>query len=134
MLTVLLVAAALRPPVAQLTWDDFFSAVQASGVTYSDRVRALDGHRVRVRGYAVLNPPLEHGVLLTRFGHQDPHGVEETDVPFDAVAVLWRSGLATGPVPRRPTVEGILRLGNRDVGPVIVSITLEDATPVMPQR
>jgi hypothetical protein len=92
----------------------------------------LDGHRVRLRGYAVANPPIEGGILLARWEYTDPHEVDETDIPFDAVAVVWRKSINVPLVPRRPTVEGTPRLGNRDVGPVIVSITLEDATPVLP--
>ena len=51
-----------------------------------------------------------------------------------AVAVFWRRSLKLAAIPGRPTFEGVLRLGNRDVGPVIVAITLQDATPVYPQR
>jgi len=116
------------PPV--LTWNDFFVAVSAGGMTYSDVAKHLVGHRVRLRGYSVNNPPIENGVLLTHFPYGDPHEVDETDIPYDAVAVMWRKGLDIPRIPSRPTVEGLLHLGNRDVGPVIVSITLEDATPV----
>jgi len=42
-----------------LTWADFFEKASSSGLTYSARLHALDGKRVRVRGYAILNPPIE---------------------------------------------------------------------------
>jgi hypothetical protein len=131
MLLVLLLTTFSRTPPA-LTWSDFFASVRAGGITYSDVAKHLDGHRVRLRGYSVGNPAIRDGVLLTHFPHEDPHEVEETDVPYDAVAVIWKKGVDIPRVPTRPTVEGVLRLGNRDVGPVIVSITLEDATPVLP--
>ena len=134
--TVLILLAAMSRPAAPptLTWNDFFASVSPTGVTYSDVAKKRENHSVRVRGYAVVTPPLEHGILLTRFPYNDPHEVEETDIPFDAVAVLWRKGIVIPRVPTRPTVEGVLHLGNRDVGPVIVSITLEDATPVYPKH
>lgn len=126
----LLLSVALSTPV--IGWPQFFAKVSAQGLTYSQTLRHLEGHRVRLRGYSVAWPEIEHGVLLTSTPYGDPHEVEETDVPFDAVAVVWRSGLALPPTPRRPTVEGTLRLGNRNAGPVIVAITLEDAVPAPP--
>lgn len=126
----LLLATALSAPVIQ--WPQFFSAVSTRGLTFSSTLRRLEGHRVRLRGYSVAWPEIDRGVLLTAMPYGDPHEVEETDVPFDAVAVVWRDGMALPPTPRRPTVEGTLRLGNRDVGPVIVAVTLDDAVPAPP--
>jgi hypothetical protein len=72
------------------------------------------------------------GLLLTKSSFSDPHAVDETDVPFDAVGILWRTGIALPPVPARPTIEGTLRLGNRTLGEQVVVLTLEDAVPVYP--
>jgi hypothetical protein len=116
-----------------ITWADFFEKVTSSGLTYSAKLQELDGKRVCLRGYAILNPPIEHGILLSRMPYDDPHDVDETDVPFDAVAVLWKKGIAIPPIPSRPTVEGILHLGNYDAGPVIVPLRLDDAVPVYPE-
>ncbi|MBV9493234.1 MAG: hypothetical protein JOZ54_03225 [Acidobacteria bacterium] len=120
--------------VPSLEWGTFHSSMTAQGITFSDPIKALDGQRVRLRGYAVTYPRLDGGLFLTRFEHEDPHGVEEHDLPFDAVGVVWRKGIALPPVPRRPTVEGTLRLGNRRFGEEFVSMTLEDAVPVIPTK
>ena len=110
------------------------AATPSVALFYGDRLKALDGKRVRLRGYSVRFPEVPGGLLLTREAFSDPHAVEETDVPFDAVGVLWRPGLALPPVPDRPTIQGVLRLGNREVGETIVAIAIEDAEPVVPPR
>jgi hypothetical protein len=131
--------ASSRPapsPVPTIDWPDFFASVSIQGVVFSDRVKALEGHRVRLRGYSVTQPSLPGAVFLTRipFVESDPHGPgSELDVPFDAVGVVWRSTLTLPPVPKHPTVEGTLRLGNRTLGDSIVVLTLEDAVPVYPK-
>jgi hypothetical protein len=127
-------SAATPAPAPAIEWEGFHASVGAQGITFSDRLKALDGQRVRLRGYAVTYPRLNGGLFLTRFEHEDPHGVEEHDLPFDAVGVVWRKGVALPPVPRRPTVEGTLRLGNRRFDGDIVSMTLEDAVPVIPAK
>ena len=129
MQTLIIALALFLAPVIQ--YETFYASVRANGLTYTDQMKAWEGKRVRLRGYAVANPPLDGGLFLTRFEHEDPHGVAEYDLPFDAVAVVWRKDLELPPIPRRPTVEGILRLGNRRFSESqIVTITLEDATPV----
>lgn len=124
-------APALPPP--EISWASFFASVTTQGVIFSEQLKALEGQRVRLRGFSVVNPPLPGGLVLTRipFVESDPHGPgAELDLPFDAVGVVWRETIALPPVPRRPTVEGTLRLGNRSLGGQIVVMTLEDAVPV----
>jgi hypothetical protein len=65
---------------------------------------------------------------LSKDPYSDPHDVDETDV--DVVGVVWRKGLPLPPVPGRPTVEGTLRPGNRELGEQMVAIPLENAVPV----
>lgn len=123
------------PAPPTIEWSQFFASVSTQGLVYSDRLKALEGRRVRLRGYSVVRADLPGGLLLThqRFVESDPHSDEdELDIPYDAVGVLWRSGLAIPPVPSRPTVEGTLRLGNQRVGAETVAITLHDAVPVLP--
>ena len=88
---------------------------------------------MRVRGYSISAPRIPGALLLARepFAASD---AEETEIPFDAVAAVWREGIDLPPVPARPTIEGTLRLGNREIGGQIVSITLEDASPVYPGK
>lgn len=126
--------AAAPPPAPSIAWPDFFSRVSTEGLVYSEKLRALEGRRVRLRGFAVTNPPVPGGLIMTRDPYSDPHDVDETDVPYDAVGVLWRKGLAITAVPGRPTVEGTVRLGNHEVGSQIVAILLEDAVPAPPRR
>lgn len=114
-----------------LTWGDFFGRVTPRGAEFTARMRALEGSRVHLRGYSITTPPIEGGVLLSRLPYDDPHEVDETDVPFDAVAVIWRKGVELGPIPRRPTVEGTLRLGTREHSGQMTAISLEDAIPVV---
>lgn len=128
---LLAIASAPGEPPPLLRWSAFFASVATSGVTYSDDLVALEGRRVRLRGYAVGHPSVDGGLFLTHFEHEDPHGVEEHDLPWDAVVVFWREGLEIPPLPRRPTIEGVLRLGNRQVEGTSVTITIEDAAPVV---
>lgn len=117
--------------VPTIRFENFYSSIRAEGLTYSDEMKALDGKRVQLRGYTVGHPKIDGGLLLTRFEHEDPHGVAEHDLPFDSAAVLWRKDIELPEIPRRPTVEGVLRLGNRRFGESqVVTVTLEDATPV----
>ncbi|MFA6958990.1 MAG: hypothetical protein WC538_24220 [Thermoanaerobaculia bacterium] len=120
-------AADGAPP--RIDWPGFFATVGATGATWAPELKKLDGKPVIVRGYAVTNPPLEGGAFLTRFQHDDPHDVEESDLPFDAVAVVWDRTIDVGSVPVRPTVVGTLRLGNRTYGGSAVMITIENARP-----
>ncbi len=126
--------ASLSP--ATIDWPDFFASVSTQGVVFSDRLKALDGKRVRLRGFSVTHPPVPGGLLLTRipFVESDPHEEgSELDLPFDAVGVLWRKGIALPPVPGRPTIEGTLKLGNRDLGGQIVALAVVDAVPAVPR-
>ena len=124
--------ASSSPPT--IDWPEFFASVSTQGVVFSDRLKSLDGKRVRLRGYSVTHPPVRGGLLLTRipFVESDPHEEgSELDLPFDAVGVVWREGIALPPVPARPTIEGVLALGNRDLSGQIVALALVDAVPVL---
>ncbi len=127
-------SSAPEPPT--IDWPELFASVTVRGVVYSDRIKALDGKRVRFRGYSVVREGRKGGILLTRvpYVESDPHGPDsEFDIPYDAVGVVWRDGLKVPPVPERPTVEGTLRLGNRTVADQIVVLSLEDAVPTVPR-
>lgn len=112
-----------------ISWSELFSSATPHGIEYSEKLRQLAGTRVVLRGYSVTNPPIEGGILLTHFPYAEAHEIEETDVPYDAVAVLWRKDVALPPIPRRPTVEGTLRLGTRIHSGQSTAITLEDCMP-----
>lgn len=112
-----------------LTWADFFAKVETTGATYSDRLKALDGQRVILRGNAVQDPKPEGGLYLTRNPEARLHPDDEDTLPWDSVGVVWRKGLKIAAVPSRPSIEGTLRVGNRHVGTETVILVLEDAVP-----
>ncbi|MGZ7042711.1 MAG: hypothetical protein ACXVH7_13040, partial [Thermoanaerobaculia bacterium] len=117
-----------------ITWPEFFGRISSEGLTYSDKLRGLEGKRVQLRGYALRGARIDGGLLLTRFPEMEPHEETELEVPFDAVAVIWRTSIKTPPVPARPTVEGVLRLGNHTWSGLTVAVTLDDALPVVSRK
>lgn len=132
-------AAAPVPPrvsssaeVPSLDWDGLFSTVSASGAEFRPEVKALEGKRVRLRGYAVVEPVPPGGLFLTRLPHERLHPDDAESLPWDAVGMQWRKGLSMAAVPKRPTLEGTLRLGTRRLGDESVILVLEDAIPWVP--
>ncbi len=112
-----------------MSWADFFSKVESTGATFSDRMRALDGKRVVIRGCAVADPRPAGGLYLTRLPEAKLHPDDEDTLPWDSIGVVWKKGRKIPPVPRQPSVEGTLRLGNRELGTETVILVLEDAVP-----
>ncbi|HEY3349705.1 MAG TPA: hypothetical protein VGM13_08015 [Thermoanaerobaculia bacterium] len=112
-----------------LTWNDFFARVESTGATFSDRMRALDGTRVVLRGYAVGDPRPDGGLYLTHYPEGKLHPDDEDTLPWDSVGVVWKKGRKVPAIPKQPSVEGTLRLGNCDLGTETVILVLEDAVP-----
>ena len=110
-------------------WDDFFAKVESTGATYSDRLKDLDGRRVVLRGNAVMEPMPAGGLYLTRNPESKLHPDDEDTLPWDSVGVIWRKNVRVARVPSRPSIEGTLRVGNRQVGTETVILVLEDAIP-----
>lgn len=120
------------PPPA-VSWEELFAASSPTAIEFSARAKQVEGTRVRLRGYRLASPKLAGGVFLTRV----PDVVVEhdrADLPWDAVAVVWDPALEIPEVPSRPTVEGTLRLGNRDAGGHRVILALENARPFLEPR
>jgi hypothetical protein len=132
-------AAPAPPPVSSsaevplLDWDGLFATVGSTGAEFKSEVRALDGSRIRLRGYAVVQPVPPGGLFLTRLQHERLHPDDAESLPWDAVGLLWRKGLSMSAVPKRPTIEGTLRIGNRRLGDETVILVLEDAVPWVPR-
>ncbi len=124
-------AGTANPSTPTIDWDGFFSRVSVKGAEYAPQLKALEGKRVRLRGHAVLEPMPPGGIFLTRVPSERLHPDDEETLPWDSVAVTWRSGITLPPIPPRPTVEGTLRLGNRRLGAENVILSLEDAIPVV---
>ena len=120
------------PEVPVVDWATLFSRVSTTGAEFAPSVRALDGKRVRIRGYALREPLPAGGLFLTRTPEGRLHPDDEETLPWDAVVVLWKAGIDLPAVPSRPTVEGTLRLGRRRVGSETVILALEEAVPVLP--
>jgi hypothetical protein len=124
--------AAAGAPVS-IDWRDFFASAGPRGVVFSERMKALEGRRVRVRGFPLRRENWIGGLFLTQLSYveSDPHGADaEVDLPFDAVGVVWKKvGRAEEKLPQadRVTVEGVLRLGNRRLGEQVVIVSLDDA-------
>jgi hypothetical protein len=112
-----------------LTWNDFFAKVQSTGATFSDRLCALDGARVVVRGYAVVDPRPAGGIYLTHFPEGKLHPDDEDTLPWDSIGVVWKKGREVPAIPKQPSIEGTLHLGNRELGTERVILVLEDAVP-----
>jgi hypothetical protein len=131
-------AAPAPPPVSSsadvplIDWDGFFSSVSASGAEFKAEVKAFEGKRVRLRGYAVVQPVPPDGLFLTRLPHERLHPDDAESLPWDAVGLLWRKGVTVAAVPKRPTFEGTLRIGTRRLGDESVILVLEDAVPWLP--
>jgi hypothetical protein len=122
---------AQAPSTTTIEWSGLFSSVSVKGAEYSPAVKALQGKRVRLRGWAVVEPVPPGGLFLTRVPSERLHPDDEETLPWESAIVVWKEGIAVPPVPARPTVEGTLRLGNRRVGAENVILTLEDAVPVV---
>jgi hypothetical protein len=118
--------------VPLLDWEDLFSKVGVTGVEFRSDVRGLEGKRVRLRGWAVAQPVPAGGLFLTRLAHERLHPDDAESLPWDAVGLLWRNGLSMPAVPKRPTIEGTLRLGTRRLGDESLILVLEDAVPWLP--
>jgi hypothetical protein len=118
--------------VPSLDADALFAKVGPTGAEFRREVKALEGKRVRYRGYAVVEPVPEGGLYLTRLPHERLHPDDAETLPWDAVGLRWRQGLSPAAVPRRPSVEGTLRLGSARLGGETVILVLEDAVPWLP--
>jgi hypothetical protein len=122
-------ASAPAPPASRVEWREFFSKVTTEGAEFSEKLRSLEGKRVLLRGYAIFEPRPDGGLYLTRFPEGKLHPDDEETLPWDAVGVVWRKGIHLPKIPPYPTVEGTLRLGNRQLGTETVILLLEDALP-----
>ena len=101
---------------ATFDFDEIFASVSVLGHVFSDRIAALDGQRVRMRGYLA---PADHGaaasgvLVLTR----QPVASCSTcgsghDFPHDAVHVFPEAGDASFTPGRMMEVEGVLEHGS----------------------
>lgn len=98
--------------------DVFVRPAGPRGLELSERVRALDGRRVRVRGYVVRQElPTDGRFLLTTRPmqlHEEEYGLAD-DLPAATLVVLAEGSTFGANPPRGPVVvAGTLRVGNRE--------------------
>lgn len=130
--------APLPPPPAGVTHLDlgdlFVKPVGPRGLALTERVKDLDGKRVRVYGYMVRREHEHPGAfLLTR----EPltiidHEGGTSDLPTDHVRVLVPGGKPAAYTPRPLLLTGALSVGNRaeEDGTVsVVRLTLDRPGP-----
>lgn len=116
-----------RVAPALLDYSNLFSSVKTTGAEFSPQVRALEGSRVRFQAFALFSPRPLGGLFMTRTPEARLHPDDEETLPWDAAGVIWRRRVKSAAIPRRPVVEGTLRLGNRKMGEETVILVLEDA-------
>jgi hypothetical protein len=106
-------------PVPQLEFKDFFKPVGARGLEFTDKVRDLDGKRVRLLGHMVRQDALVPGLFLFTARpctlHEEEYGFAD-DLPAATVHVFMPGADAERPAPFTPgpmLLTGTLSLGNR---------------------
>ena len=107
------------PGVTDLRFNELFKPIGSRGLEYSEKVRALDGKKVRMLGYMVnQSQPAPRTFLLSPVPvtlHEEEYGLAE-DMPATIVHVMTQTQ-ATPIVPYTPGVlllTGTLGLGNRE--------------------
>lgn len=105
--------------VTDLKFSELFKPVGPRGLEYSDKLRALDGKKVRMLGYMVnQSQPVPWTFLLAPVPvtlHEEEYGLAE-DMPATIVHVITQTN-ATPIVPHTPgllLLTGTLGLGNRE--------------------
>lgn len=131
-----------RPPLEApvLRFDELFAPAGRRGLEYSATARALDGQRVRVRGYMVRQEdPAPGSLLLAPIPltlHEHEYGLAD-DLPPTAVQVFVPTD-ADRPVPWMPgplMLTGTLDLGPREEpGGRVSAVRLLLDPPVPPEQ
>lgn len=103
--------------VSDLKFSEFFRPVGSRGLEYSEKLRSLDGRKVRILGYMVKqSQPVPSTILLTPMPqtlHEEEYGFCE-DLPPTVVHVR----LPASPAPTTPFTPGPLLLtGTLSIGP-----------------
>lgn len=105
--------------VSSLAFSDFFAPIGRKGLEYSEKLRGLDGRRVRILGFMVAQEAPQPGRFLLAPRplqlHQSEYGLADdlpaatllVEAPADAERVL---PFTPGPL----LLTGTLRLGNRE--------------------
>lgn len=125
------------PDVTDLKFSELFKPIGPRGLEYSDKLRALEGKKVRILGYMVNQSQLMPWTFLLSAIpvtlHEEEYGLAE-DMPATIVHVITQKN-ATPIVPHTPgllLLTGTLGLGNRQEADGRISsvrLTLDPPTP-----
>jgi hypothetical protein len=125
--------------VTDLRFDEFFKfPVGRSGLEYTDKMRQLDGKKVRIAGYMALQDEPKPGLFLlcpTPFTlHEHEYGLAE-DLPATTLHVVetTRPGEIVPHTPGVLVLTGTLHVGSREEADGRVSIARLVLDPPSPQ-
>jgi hypothetical protein len=132
----------LPPGVSELRFSEFFRRpIGPRGLECTERLRSLEGRRIRILGYMVRQEqPVDHGFLLSPVPltlHESEYGLAD-DLPVTALHVFTAKDLPVR-VPYTPgplLLTGKLSLGNRretDGRTSVVRLHLDPPTPEQKQ-
>ena len=118
----------------ELSFADFFGPVGSRGLEYSEKIRALAGQRVRVRGFMVQQSERAPGLFLFAgwpVKVDTRADCNETDTPPAMIHVLVSGSMKTLPfVPGPHVLSGVLEIGARheaDDRISVARITLDES-------
>lgn len=127
------------PGVTQVEWSDFFKMpVGPRGLEFTEKLRALDGKRVRILGYMVRQgQPTPWKILLTPLPcstHEREYGLAEDLPPHTVHVFVDRSSPPVVPFTPGPLLlTGVLGIGNRDEADGRVSSVRLQLDPPSPE-
>jgi hypothetical protein len=126
--------------VTELNFSEFFvSPIGDRGLTFTDKLRSLDGKRVRITGYMVEQEKPTPGVFPLAAVpirlHEDHYGLADDLPPATAYVSMPTDYHGTVPHTRElMLVTGILRLGNREETDGRIStvrLTVDQTNPIL---
>lgn len=128
--------------VSELKFSEFFrQPIGPRGFEYTEKLRSLEGRRIRIFGYMVRQElPVDHGFLLSPVPltlHESEYGLAD-DLPVTALHVFTTKDLPAR-IPHTPgpmLLTGKLSLGNRneaDGRTSVVRLHLDPPTPEQKQ-
>ncbi|MDR1519438.1 MAG: hypothetical protein LBU23_04745 [Planctomycetota bacterium] len=97
-----------------LRFGEMYSGASSLGIRFSDKLRRLEGKRVRMTGFMAppLKPTLSFFVLAAVPLSICPFCSSDADWPADIVVVKLKNPVVALPFDRPIEVEGILEVGN----------------------
>jgi hypothetical protein len=106
--------AALAAGAGTLRFSEMYRGVSSLGITFSDKLKSLDGQMVAMEGFMAppLKPTLDFFVLTRVPMSICPFCSSDADWPYDIVMVRLDKPVTSLPFDRPIRVEGRLELGS----------------------